>query len=220
MFPFPTALIDALAGYLYLLKLGFSEENIVVVGDSAGANLALAFTRYLVSNRERQPRLPKVPGALVLISAWTDLSENFIDQPDPSSSQARNAERDWLAPINSGIVRTAGELFLGGRPENFELAYRNPYISPASPILLGLTTDYPTRTISFKGFPKTFIANGGFESFYDQIRRLGDAMVEDLGVEMVEYDEVDGAVHDYLALDWHDPDRTDGSKRILRWLGL
>ena len=220
VFPFPTALIDALAGYLYLVKLGFLEENIIIVGNSAGANMALALTRYLLSNKEQQPKLPKVPGALVLLSSWTDLSDQFIDQPGPSSSLTRNAERDWLAPINSGILRTSAEMFLGGRPEHVELAYRNPYISPASSILLGLTPESPTRTISFKGFPKTFIDNGGFESFYDQIRRLGDAMVEDLGVEMVAYNEVDGAVHDYLAIDWYDPDRTNTSKKILRWLGL
>ena len=220
VFPFPTALIDALAGYLYLIKLGFSEENIIIVGDSAGANIALALTRYLLSNKEQQPKLPEVPGTLVLLSPWADLSDQFIDQPGPSSSLTRNAERDWLASINSGILRTDAKMFLGGRPEHVELAYRNPYISPASSILLGLSSDFSTRTISFKGFPKTFIDNGGFEIFYDQTRRLRDAMVEDLGVEMVAYNEVDGAVHDYLTIDWCDPDRTNTSKKILRWLRL
>lgn len=32
---FPAALIDALAGYLHLVNLGFEEKNITVVGDSA-----------------------------------------------------------------------------------------------------------------------------------------------------------------------------------------
>jgi len=219
VFPFPTALLDGLAGYLYLTKLGFLEENIIVVGDSAGGNLALALTRYLLSNRVQQPKLPKIPGALVLHSPWADLSEQFNDNPDPQSSQALNVDRDWLAPTNSGIVRVSAEVFLGGRPEHVELAYRNPYISPASPILLGLTSD-STRTISFKGFPRTFIDNGRFETLYDQTRRLGGAMVEDLGGGMVVYNKVDGAIHHYLTLDWHDPDRTETSKKILRWLGL
>ncbi|KAF9648439.1 alpha/beta-hydrolase [Thelephora ganbajun] len=220
VFPFPTALIDALVGYLYLIKLGFSEEDIIIIGDSAGGNLALALTRYLLSNKEQQPKLPRIPSALVLLSPWTDLSSQFVDNPGPQSSLTINAERDWLVPINSGYVRSSAEVFLGGRPEHIELAYRNPYISPASPVLLGLTPDSPTRTISFKGFPKTFIDNGGFESFCDQIRLLGDAMVEDLGEEAVAYNEVDGATHDYLTVDWHDPDRTDTSKKILKWLGL
>ena len=220
VFPFPTALIDALAGYLYLVKLGFSGENIIIVGDSAGGNLALALTRYLLSNKEQQQKLPETPSALVLLSPCTDVSDQFMDQPGPSSSLTLNAERDWLTPINRGPVRASAKVFLGGRAEHVELAYRNPYISPASPILLGLTPDTPTRTISFKGFPRTFIDNGRFETFYDQIRRLGDAMVEDLGVEMVAYNEVDGATHDYLTIDWCDPDRTGTSKKILKWLGL
>ena len=220
VFPFPAALIDALAGFLYLVKLGFPEEDIVIVGDSAGGNLALALTRYLLLNKGQQPKLPKVPAALVLLSPCTDVSEQFLDNPGPESSQTVNAERDWLVPINSGVIRSNAEVFLGGRPEHVELAYRDPYISPASPILLGLTPDSPTRTISFKGFPRTFIDNGRFETFYDQILRLGDAMAEDLGEDMVFYNEVDGATHDYLTIDWCDPDRTETSKKILKWLEL
>lgn len=219
VFPFPAALLDGLAGYLYLIKLGFPEENIVLVGDSAGANLVLALTRYLLSYKEQRPELPKVPGALVLLSPWADLTEQFNENPDPQSSLTRNAKRDWLAPVNGGIVSASAMLFLGGRPEHVDLAYQNPYTSPASPTLLGLTPDSPTRTISFKGFPRTFIDSATFESFYDHIRRLRDAMVEDLGEEVVTYNEVDGAVHDYMAIDWHDPDRTATSKKILKWLG-
>ena len=217
VFPFPAAILDALAGYLYLVKLGFSEKDIVLVGDSAGGNLALALTRYLLSNKEQYPKLPAIPGSLVLLTPWTDLSEQFNNNPDPQSSLALNAELDW---INTGNLREDVQALIGGRPEHIELAYRNPYISPGGPILLGLTPDSPTRTISFRGFPRTFIDNGRFQTFYDQIRYLGDAMVEDLGEELVVYNEVDGAVHDYMIIDWHDPDRTDTSKAILKWLGL
>ena len=220
MFPFPAALIDALAGYLYLTKLGFPEEDIIIVGDSAGANLALALTRYLLSNKEQQPKLPKVPSALVLLSPCVDLSEQLLDNPGPESSQTINAERDWLTPINSGPIRAGAKVFIGGRPEDVQLAYRNPYISPASPILLGFTPDPPTRTISFKGFPRTFIDCGRFETLYDQILRLGNVMTEDMGENMVFYNEVDGATHDYLTIEWCDPDRTNTSKKILRWLEL
>jgi acetyl esterase/lipase len=221
VFPFPAALIDALAGYLYLIKLGFPEEDIIIIGDSAGANLALALTRYLLLNKGKQPKLPNIPAALVLLSPCVDFSEMFLDNPGPQSSQIINGQRDWLVPINSGMIRTSAEVFLGGRPENVELAYRNPYISPASPILLGLTSDSPTRTISFKGFPRTFIDNATFETLYDQILRLGNAMVEDLGEDMVAYNEVDGAMHVYFtASDGYDPDRAGTSKKILKWLGL
>ena len=218
-FPFPAALFDALAGYLYLIKLGFSEEDIIVVGDSAGGNLALALTRYLLLNQEQQPKLPKVPAALVLLSPYTDASSQFLDNPGPQSSQTINAERDWLEPIHNKFRRLDALAFLGGRPEDVELAYRNPYISAASPVLLGLAPDSPTRTISFKGFPRTFIDNGKFEILYDQVRRLANAMVEDLGEDIVTYNEVDGAPHDYLFIPWCDPDRTNTSKKILKWVG-
>ena len=221
LFPFPTALVDALAGYLYLIKIGFSEEDIILVGDSAGANLALALTRYLLSNKGIQPELPKIPAALVLISPWTDMSQQFLDNPGTHSSQIKNAQRDWLSPLNRGFLHEAAKAFLGGLPEHIESAYRDPYISPASPILLGLTSDSATRTISFEKFPRTFIVNGRFETFYDQILRLGNAMVEDLGEDSVAYYEVDGATHDYMIFDWtFGPDRTSTSKKILKWLGL
>ncbi|KAG6378164.1 Alpha/Beta hydrolase protein [Boletus reticuloceps] len=56
--PFPAALLDALAGYNYLVDvMGYSPSNIVLVGDSAGGNLALALTRYLVENKNA----PKCP---------------------------------------------------------------------------------------------------------------------------------------------------------------
>ena len=218
--PFPTALIDALAGYLYLIKLGFLEEDIIVVGDSAGGNMALALTRYLLSNKEKQPKLPEVPAALILISPYTDASEQFIDNPDPQASLVVNAERDWLQPINGELRRMVAKAFLGGRPEDLELAHRNPYISPASPVLLGLTPDSPTRTISFKGFPRTFVDNGRFDMIYDQISRLANAMMEELGGDMVVHNEVDAVPHDYLSIDWCDPERTNTSKKILKWLGL
>ena len=99
----------------------------------------------------------------------------------------------WFSRPNSGIAHAAAKTFLGRRPEDVELAYRDPYIQPASPILLGSTLDSPTRTISFKGFPRTLIDNGRFESFYDQIHHLWNAMVEDLGEEVVTYNEVDGS---------------------------
>ena len=45
---FPAALYDALAGYVYLIDVvGYNPADIIVVGDSAGGNLALALTPLL-----------------------------------------------------------------------------------------------------------------------------------------------------------------------------
>ena len=66
--PFPAALLDALAGYAYIVNVaGFAPENIVVGGDSAGGNLAYALTRYLVEHGE-QDGILRAPGHLLLLS--------------------------------------------------------------------------------------------------------------------------------------------------------
>lgn len=73
---FPAALLDALAGYVYLVeRVGFLPEDVVVVGDSAGGNLALALVRYLRDYADYHPDLvlPRMPGALLLLSPWVDL---------------------------------------------------------------------------------------------------------------------------------------------------
>ncbi|KAF9033249.1 alpha/beta-hydrolase [Hymenopellis radicata] len=47
--PFPAALLDGIAAYDYLVNVvGYDPSDIIVEGDSAGGNLALALTRYLV----------------------------------------------------------------------------------------------------------------------------------------------------------------------------
>ena len=52
--PFPAALLDALAGYNYLVnEIGYSPSNTILVGDSVGENLALVLTRYLSSGTTR-----------------------------------------------------------------------------------------------------------------------------------------------------------------------
>jgi acetyl esterase/lipase len=45
---FPAPLLDALAGYLYLTRtLHFDPPDIILLGDSSGAHLALTLSRYL-----------------------------------------------------------------------------------------------------------------------------------------------------------------------------
>jgi acetyl esterase/lipase len=190
--PFPTALIDALAGYLYLVREGFAEKDIVVMGDSAGGNLALALIKYLIDNREQQPLLPKPPGSLVLLSPWSDVGESLLVEVDPQSSRAKYRNYDMLG---LEFLRVCAESFVGDGLRDSQEAFTNAYISPASPHVLGLTGP-SERSISFKGYPRTWIDVGGLEIFSDQVQRLRDAMIEDLGQEMVHYHEVDGAFHD------------------------
>lgn len=66
--PYPAALEDAVTVWNYLMLLGYGARDIIVAGDSAGGNLALALTLHL---REEQRLLPR---GLVLMSPWTDLT--------------------------------------------------------------------------------------------------------------------------------------------------
>jgi len=66
--PFPAAVDDTLAAYRWLLAEGIAAERIALVGDSAGAGLAVATTLAL---RDQQVSLPS---AIVCISPWVDLA--------------------------------------------------------------------------------------------------------------------------------------------------
>lgn len=66
--PYPAALEDAVASYQWLLERGWSGEQIVIAGDSAGGGLAMALTMYI-----RDHDMP-LPGGIVAMSPWTDLT--------------------------------------------------------------------------------------------------------------------------------------------------
>lgn len=66
---FPAALQDVVTAYQYLLDQGISASNIILSGDSAGANLTLAFLRYLAENQGVLP----YPSAALLWSPWSNM---------------------------------------------------------------------------------------------------------------------------------------------------
>lgn len=66
--PYPAALEDALKVWDYIMRYGYGARDVIVAGDSAGGNLALALVHAL----KEQKRL--LPRGLVLLSPWTDLT--------------------------------------------------------------------------------------------------------------------------------------------------
>ena len=67
--PFPTALNNVSDAYNYLTQVkNYSPENIVVVGDSSGGNLAISLSLKL--QNEKRPQ----PAAIVALTPWLDLS--------------------------------------------------------------------------------------------------------------------------------------------------
>lgn len=161
---YPAALLDALAGYRYLVgECGFEPENIVVAGDSAGGNLALALCRYL-----RDEGLDGMPGAMLLLSPWSDTSRSHsgpTNAPNKLSTSYTHSRCDIISPSIS-FRNTAVGALLGKLPARE--TYRNPYLSSISlqlsPDKGGSGPDW-----GFQGFPKKiYISTGTAEISHDQ----------------------------------------------------
>ncbi|KAJ2706943.1 hypothetical protein H4R19_004959, partial [Coemansia spiralis] len=100
--PYPAQLHDAFISFRYLVARGFAPGDIVVAGDSAGGNLALALAVLLrhtgVSVR-----------GLLLLSPWADL---ITERP----SLKRNARFDFLtAPPLASPLNPARTFYAPGR---------------------------------------------------------------------------------------------------------
>lgn len=134
--PFPAAVDDALAAYVYLLEQGYPAGNIALAGESAGGGLVLALTQRL-----RELAKPQ-PGALVCMSAWTNLSCSF-------ESCLTNMDSD--PTLHAEALILAGRMYAGLEP------VEHPLISPA----FG----------SFAGFPPTLLQAGSLEILVDDSRQ-------------------------------------------------
>jgi acetyl esterase/lipase len=123
--PFPIPIDDCVSAFLGLIEEGCDPSNIILSGDSAGGNLALAAVMRL--RKAGQP----LPRALVLMSPWVDLElkgetvdrhehsdylcrevlENFVDAylqgADPTQPLASpcNADFDGFPPM---LVQVGG----------------------------------------------------------------------------------------------------------------
>lgn len=86
---YPAALEDAVEGYKFLLDKGYEPKNIIVVGDSAGGNLAISMIMHLRDNNYA------LPIGLILMSPWTDFTQN-------GNSYTYNIYNDVMFGINFG----------------------------------------------------------------------------------------------------------------------
>lgn len=118
--PYPAQVEDALACYEWLLGSGFTREQIIVFGSSAGGNLCLSLLLNL-----RYGNLP-LPGLAIALSPWTDIGNS-------GESIAGNEPYDLL---DRGMIEQGAEWFLGGQDP------RDPLISPLYADLHGLPPLY------------------------------------------------------------------------------
>ena len=139
--PIPAAVEDALHAWDYLLRQGYGAGDIVVAGDSAGGNLALVLCHRLRAASQA------LPGALFLMSPWTDMTMSG------ASYRERSSVDPMLTPDYIDAVRAVYA------PDG---DYASPFLSP----LFG----------SFDGFPPTLIQVGDHEILYSDAESLERSM--------------------------------------------
>ena len=119
--PYPAALDDALELYRWLTKeAGVAPSRVVLVGTSAGANLALALAQR-VRDEVGSGACLELPRAIVGMSAWLDMSctsDSVVRGDDPMFPK-----RNSLAMVDA---------FLAGHDP------RDPRVSPLHAVLDGL----------------------------------------------------------------------------------
>lgn len=107
--PYPAALEDAMKVWNYLMLLGYGARDVILTGDSAGGNLALALSLKLKAEGRLLPR------GILLMSPWTDLT----------SSGESFAEKAEVDPV---LNREYIDRMIGAYAPGREL--KDPLISP------------------------------------------------------------------------------------------
>jgi monoterpene epsilon-lactone hydrolase len=115
-YPYPAALDDVVAAFGHLVDVaGFDPSRVALAGDSAGGGLAVAAARTLTDRGRR-------PGALVLLSPWTDPGDRDLVARDLVLSKA------WLVWCAEQYRGTADPREPGYAPLRAELAGLPPML--------------------------------------------------------------------------------------------
>lgn len=107
--PYPAALEDAFRAWDHLMYLGYGAKDVVLAGDSAGGNMALVLCLAL----RRAGRM--LPGALLLMSPWTDMTAS-------GASYSERAEADPI--LTNEYIQAVREAYAPGAD------YSRPEFSP------------------------------------------------------------------------------------------
>lgn len=155
--PFPMGLYDCVKAYDYLLTLGYQPKNIIFIGDSAGANLALSTVLIL------KKRNAILPCCLVLLSPCT-----MVEMYEDNNVYQDMEKKDVL--LSAKILR------LWAKAYRNKFHPKDPFVSPIyanlsdfPPMLINIGTDdmlldsarlFHTRALDY-GVDSTFIVNEG-----------------------------------------------------------
>ncbi|KAI2611422.1 alpha/beta hydrolase fold-3 domain-containing protein [Hypoxylon fragiforme] len=159
---FPAALQDAVTGYAFLLHdLQIPASQIVLAGDSAGANLVVALLRYIREFGD-ELRVPP-PRCGVLVSPW-------VAPFDHDTSRNPRRATDYLP---SSFLRWGAVAYAGHVPA----AETHPYVTP-----LGNP---------FRAPAPIFASSGSAEIFFEDVGRWAEEMKAVEGNRIEFYEEVD-----------------------------
>lgn len=175
--PFPAALQDALTAYLFLLRtLKVPSQQIVLCGDSAGGNIAIALLRYIHEYGAELGISP--PRCAALISPWVapfNYHHNSTNNPRWTS--------DFLP---NEFLRWGAHAYAAGVADGASDAYITPLGNP-----------FPVAV-------PTFVNVGTAEIFFDDIKAWAGEMKKAANAGghggSVELREEDAAVHDTFLL--------------------
>ncbi|KKY33486.1 putative alpha beta hydrolase fold-3 domain containing protein [Diaporthe ampelina] len=145
---FPAAVQDAVVFYHYIISLGVDPANVIVSGDSAGGNVAIALARYL---QDGQTRLP-LPRGVAVFSPWVHLTATAGKDYD----QQTHSQADIL---HSSVLQWGADVY---RPQGKPSPDLEAYISPLHrPFELSVPI---------------YVQAGTAEGMHDQIRSFSEEM--------------------------------------------
>ena len=139
--PFPAAVEDAEKAWDYLMYQGYGAKDITVAGDSAGGNLALVLCHRLKAAGRM------LPGHLVLMSPWTDMT---------ASGESYETRKELDPSITEDYIHAVRSAYAG------DADITDPQLSP----LYG----------DFTGFPPTLVQVGSNEILYSDTAMLRQKM--------------------------------------------
>ncbi|XWW94287.1 hypothetical protein V2A60_002230 [Cordyceps javanica] len=171
---FPAAIQDAVAFYAHVLSLGYDARNVVLSGDSAGGNAALALLRYLEDTRV----LP-LPRGVMAWSPWVEVTP----RAGRDFAETNAARTDILTPE---FLQWGADAYLprGGAGA---AALTDEVAGYVSPLHRPFRTSVPL-----------FLHAGEAEGFCPTVRRFAEEMGEVDGGARVRFHGTPHAVHDLL----------------------
>ncbi|KIX03104.1 uncharacterized protein Z518_06654 [Rhinocladiella mackenziei CBS 650.93] len=215
--PFPAQLLDALIAYLSLLSPppgSFHEpvpaQNIVLAGESAGANLAIALLQLLLTlQRMGQGRIRfhgvdvpiQLPAGVAGNSPWTDITRS---QPSINN----NAHFDYLDPPSATGISRAEPIPDAAWPAS---PPRAEIFCNASMMVHPLASPLAAPPELWKGMPPAFMCLGN-EGLEDEITVLARRMHQGGGV--VDFVGYEGMPHCFAMIF---PTSPAGRDCFVRW---